>query len=191
MMHKRCPWAGIDPLYISYHDLEWGVPLHDDQQLFEFLLLEGAQAGLSWITILKKRQGYRKAFDNFSAEKIARYDVSKEAALLKDSSIVRNRLKVKAFIGNARAYLDLLEQERSFDQYLWKFVDGKSIQNRWTRLEDLPAKTPIAEEMSQDLKNRGFKFVGPTICYAFMQATGMVNDHLVDCFRHQECRALA
>ena len=190
-MKLRCTWAGNDPLYIRYHDLEWGVPLRDDRQLFEFLLLEGAQAGLSWITILKRRESYRAAFDQFNAEKIAHYDERKQSDLLADPGIIRNRLKVKAFIGNARAYLDLLDRGLSFSGYLWECVGGTPIQNTWSNLSQIPTTTAIAEKMSRNLKQMGFTFVGPTICYAFMQATGMVNDHPVDCFRHAECRHLS
>lgn len=180
-MKVRCKWAGKDPIYINYHDLEWGVPLHADRQLFEFLLLEGAQAGLSWITILKRRESYRIAFDQFDPEKIAGYDDRKRTALLANPSIIRNRLKVKAFIGNAQAYLNLLERGQSFGDYLWGFVGGEPIQNAWADLSQIPTTTPIAEKMSRSLKQLGFTFVGPTICYAFMQATGMVNDHMNDC----------
>ena len=185
-IQKRCQWAGSDPLYESYHDLEWGVPLHDDRQLFEFLLLEGAQAGLSWITILKKRENYRKAFDGFDAEKIARYGPEKVLALLQNKGIVRNRLKISAAIGNAKAFLRTREEFESFDAYIWQFTGGATIQNHWKSLSQLPALTNEAELMCKDLKRRGFKFVGPTICYAFMQTIGMVNDHTVDCFRHAE-----
>ena len=185
-MKIRCKWAESDPLYISYHDLGWGVPLHDDRQLFEFLLLEGAQAGLSWITILRKRDAYREVFDHFDPEKIAGYDDQKQLDLLADPRIVRNRLKVKAFITNAQAYIRLVDSGRSFDHYLWEFVGGEPIQNSWHDLSQLPASTAVSETMSRSLKQGGFSFVGPTICYAFMQATGMVNDHAVDCFRHRE-----
>jgi DNA-3-methyladenine glycosylase I len=183
---KRCGWSGTDPLYTSYHDAEWGVPQHDDRVLFEYLLLDGAQAGLSWITILRKRDGYRRAFDQFDAEKIARYDQAKIAALLNDSSIVRNRLKIEAAVHNARAYLAVREQFGSFDRYLWQFVDGKPIQHRFNTLTELPATTPVSDQLSHDLRKRGFKFVGSTIVYAFMQGAGMVNDHLLSCFRYQE-----
>ena len=182
----RCGWAGDDPLYIQYHDEEWGVPIYDDQQLFEFLILEGAQAGLSWITILRKREGYRRAFDGFDAEKIARYDEQKVAQLLSDPGIVRNRLKVGAAIGNARAYLDLRQSEGDFSDYIWSFVDGKPIINAWPSMKEVPANTPQSDAMSKALKKRGFKFVGTTICYAFMQAAGLVNDHITPCFRHRE-----
>lgn len=182
----RCGWAGDDPLYIQYHDEEWGVPIYDDQQLFEFLILEGAQAGLSWITILRKREGYRRAFDGFDAEKIARYDEQKVAQLLSDPGIVRNRLKVGAAIGNARAYLDLRQSEGDFSDFIWSFVDGKPIINAWPSMKEVPANTPQSDAMSKALKKRGFKFVGTTICYAFMQAAGLVNDHITPCFRHRE-----
>jgi DNA-3-methyladenine glycosylase I len=169
----------------SYHDQEWGVPLHDDRALFEFLVLEGAQAGLSWLTILKKRPGYRAAFDRFNPRKVARYDEAKVAALLANSAIVRNRLKVRAAVQNAQALLAVQKEFGSFDSYIWKFVDGRPIQNHWRQMHDVPARTPQSDAMSKDLKKRGFTFVGSTICYAFMQATGMVNDHLVGCFRHK------
>ena len=183
---QRCWWCGDDELYQSYHDKEWGEPLHDERALFEFLMLEGAQAGLSWITILKKRPHYIKAFDNFHAEKIADYDDRKIADLLEDPGIVRNRLKVNGFVKNARAYLAMREAGLTLDDYLWSFVDGEVIQNTWRDPKEVPANTPISDAMSKDLKKRGFTFVGSTICYAFMQATGMVNDHLVHCYRHAE-----
>jgi DNA-3-methyladenine glycosylase I len=173
---------------IAYHDAEWGVPLHDDCELFEFLILEGAQAGLSWSTILRKRENYRKAFDRFDAAKIARYDDRKVAALLADAGIVRNRLKVASTVGNAQAFLAAREEFGSFDAYIWRFVDGRPLQNRWRSMEQVPARTPQSDAMSKDLAKRGFRFVGSTICYAFMQATGMVNDHLAGCFRHRELR---
>ncbi len=190
-MAKRCTWCGDDPLYVSYHDEEWGVPVYDDDTLFEFLILEGAQAGLSWITILRKREGYRKLFDGFNAEKIARYTDRKLDKLLQDPAIIRNRLKVYGARKNARAFLDLREKMGSFSDYWWNFIDGKPIQNRWKRGSDLPATTPLSDSISKDLKKRGFTFVGSTIVYAHMQATGMVNDHTVDCFRHRECCSLA
>ncbi len=183
-MH-RCKWATND-LQIAYHDQEWGVPVHDDRLLFEFLILEGAQAGLSWDTILKKRENYRRAFSRFNPRWVARYDAAKRRALLADAGIVRNRLKIDSAIDNARALLAVQREFGSFDAYIWEFVDGKPIVNRWRRLEQLPAHTPVATTLSKDLKRRGFRFVGPTICYAFMQAVGMVNDHTVDCFRYQE-----
>ncbi len=184
----RCWWCGDDELYQSYHDEEWGVPVHDDRLLFEFLCLEGAQAGLSWITILRKRDNYRRAFDNFDAHRIARYDDDKIAALLQDPGIVRNRLKVNGFVKNARAYLAMLEQGKTLDHYLWDFVDGEPLQNGWQQMSQVPANTEISDAMSKDLKQRGFTFVGSTICYAFMQAAGLVNDHTVDCFRHQQLK---
>ena len=190
MALERCPWCGEDPLYQHYHDTEWGVPLHDDRALFEFLTLEGAQAGLSWITILRKRDNYRAAFDNFDATKIARYTARKVDKLLQDPGIVRNRLKVESTISNARAFLETQAAFGSFDRYLWDFVDGQPIVNRFTSLKQVPASTPLAEKLSKDLKKRGFRFVGPTIVYAHMQATGMVNDHLVGCHRHKACAAL-
>ncbi|MFT6791273.1 MAG: DNA-3-methyladenine glycosylase I [Cellvibrionaceae bacterium] len=182
----RCGWCNRDPLYFAYHDEEWGVPLRDDRKLFEFVLLEGAQAGLSWITVLRKRENYRDAFDAFDPQKIARYDDKKIQALLQDTGIIRNRLKVNGFVKNARAYLKLLEKEDSFNQYIWQFVEGRRIQNHWKDLASVPVSTKAAETMSKTMKKAGFTFWGPTICYAFMQATGMVNDHLIDCFRHRE-----
>ncbi|MBX2809342.1 MAG: DNA-3-methyladenine glycosylase I [Cellvibrionaceae bacterium] len=184
----RCPWCGDDPLYQHYHDNEWGVPLYDDEKLFEFLLLEGAQAGLSWITILRKRENYRRAFDQFNPEKIAGYTQKKQAELLQNPGIVRNKLKISAFSKNAQAYLAIVERGQRFADYLWQFVDGEVIQNQWRTLTEVPSITPEAERMSKHLKKAGFTFVGPTICYAFMQATGMVNDHLLSCFRHRQLR---
>ena len=186
----RCSWATTEPA-ITYHDQEWGVPVHDDRQLFEFLILEGAQAGLSWNTILKKRGNYHKAFDGFRPEKIARYCAADVRRLLNDDGIVRNRLKIAATIRNAKAFLDVRKEFGSFDAYLWTFVGGKPIQNRWHELSELPARTSVSDAMSRDLLRRGFKFVGSTICYALMQATGMVNDHLVGCPRHTAVRRLA
>lgn len=188
---QRCPWCVSHPLYVDYHDEEWGVPEHEDQKLFEKIILDGAQAGLSWLTILKKREGYRRAFDRFDAQKMARYSDSKIESLLADPGIVRNRLKVHAAVTNARAYLRLKATLGGFDQYLWQFVDGRTIQNRWKSLEALPARTRESDAMSKDLQQRGFKFVGSTICYAFMQAVGMVNDHLVTCYRHREVAELS
>lgn len=185
-MLTRCAWAGSDPLYIAYHDLEWGVPVHDDRLLFEFLILEGAQAGLSWSTILKKRENYRLALDGFDPEIIARYDQAKAADLLSNPGIVRNRRKIEATIGNARAFLHIQEEIGSFDDFIWRFVDGTPIQNAWRSLAEVPANTIISDKMSKELLRRGFKFVGTTICYAYMQAVGMVNDHAVDCFRHSQ-----
>jgi DNA-3-methyladenine glycosylase I len=181
----RCGWAE-SPANIRYHDEEWGVPQHDDRVLFEFLILEGAQAGLSWSTILNKRENYRRAFDNFDARKVAKYDAGKVEALLGDPGIVRNRLKIAAAIQNAKAFLAVQKEFGSFDKYLWQFVGGAPIQNRWTSMKQVPAQTKEAEAMSKDLLRRGFKFVGPTICYAMMQAIGMVNDHLVSCHRYAE-----
>ncbi len=181
----RCTWPGTDPLMLAYHDEEWGTPLHDDRLLFEFLILEGAQAGLSWRTILNKRENYRRAFDRFDAKKIARYDARKKKQLLADPGIVRNRLKIDSTIDNARAFLEAQEEFGSFDSYIWRFVDGKPIRNEFRALKEVPARTNASDVMSKDLKKRGFRFVGSTICYAFMQATGMVNDHTVDCFRYR------
>lgn len=182
----RCPWCGSDPLYVQYHDTVWGTPEYDDRQLFAKLILDGAQAGLSWITILRKQEHYWAAFDQFDAEKIARYDEAKVAELLQNPGIVRNRLKVESAIKNARGYLAIQETEGSFATFLWGFVDGRPIQNRWRRMGEVPAETAVSQAMSKALKQRGFNFVGPTIVYAFMQAVGMVNDHLVDCFRYAE-----
>jgi DNA-3-methyladenine glycosylase I len=186
-MTTRCSWARGD-LMCAYHDQEWGVPLHDDRGLFEFLVLEGAQAGLSWSTILNKRPAYRRAFDKFDPRKVARYDDRKVAALLEDAGIVRNRLKIGAAIANAEAFLAVQKEFGSFDRYIWQFVDGSPLQNRWRAPENVPAKTTQSDAMSKDLAKRGFRFVGSTICYAFMQATGMVNDHLVACFRYKELK---
>ncbi|OHB25342.1 MAG: DNA-3-methyladenine glycosylase [Desulfuromonadaceae bacterium GWB2_53_15] len=185
----RCVWAGSDPLYRGYHDLEWGVPVHDDRLLFEFLTLEGAQAGLSWITILRKREAYRSAFAGFDPAVVAAFDDTRQAELLTNAGIVRNRLKIASTIGNARAFLAVQEEFGSFDAYLWRFVEGKPIRNAWNSLAQLPASTPVSDAMSRDLKKRGFRFVGSTICYAFMQAVGMVNDHTSECFRWQELSA--
>jgi DNA-3-methyladenine glycosylase I len=185
-MEKRCPWSESNAHEIAYHDAEWGVPVHDDRLLFEFLILEGAQAGLSWDTILKKRDNYRKAFDNFNAEKIARYTGKKIGDLLNNEGIVRNRLKIESTVVNAQKFLEVQEQSGSFDSYIWQFTGGKTLQNKWRSIAEVPAFTPHSDAMSKDLKKRGFKFVGSTICYAYMQATGMVNDHLVSCFRYKE-----
>jgi DNA-3-methyladenine glycosylase I len=186
-MPTRCLWASSDdPLYQAYHDQEWGVPVHDDRLLFEFLILEGAQAGLSWYTILKKRSSYHTAFDGFDPQKIAAYDEPKVAELLANPGIIRNRLKINAAIRNAQAFLKIQQEFGSFDAYMWQFVGGKPIVNTWTSDRDIPAETEISRQMSKDLSRRGFKFVGPTICYAHMQAVGMVNDHTTDCFRYQE-----
>ena len=181
---KRCRWVTDDEIYITYHDKEWGVPIYDDQKLFEFLILEGAQAGLSWITVLKKRENYRACFDNFSIEKVARYTPAKMQKLLMNPGIIRNRLKVNAAVINAKAVLAVKKEWGSFAKYIWHFVDNKPIQNRRQGL-DIPATTDVSDALSKDLKKRGFKFIGSTICYAFMQAVGMVNDHAIDCFRHQ------
>ena len=182
----RCAWAGSDPLYQAYHDREWGVPVHDDRLLFEFLTLEGAQAGLSWITILRKREAYRAAFAGFDPEQVARFDEQRVAELLANPGIVRNRLKVASTVTNARAFLRVQEEFGSFDAYMWRFVDGRPIRNAWRSIREVPASTPVSDALSRDLKRRGFRFVGSTICYAHMQAIGMVNDHTVDCFRWQE-----
>ncbi len=181
----RCPWAGSDPLYVTYHDEQWGVPTHDDQLLFEMLILEGAQAGLSWITILKKRDNYRRAFSQFDPGRVARYDSRKVSQLLTNEGIVRNRLKIRSAISNAKAFLRVQAEFGSFDRYLWRIVDGRPLENVWTTLSQVPASTPLSDALSKDLKQRGFSFVGSTICYAFMQATGLVDDHLTSCFRHQ------
>lgn len=183
---KRCPWAGSDPLYLQYHDTEWGVPLYDEDRLFEFLILEGAQAGLSWLTILKRRGQYRNAFDNFQPRVMARYPRARIEKLMGNKGIIRNRLKIESAVSNARAFLAVAEQFGSFSDYIWRFVDGRPLVNQWRTLAEVPAQTPISAAMSADLKKRGFKFVGPTICYAFMQAVGMVNDHLTGCFRHPQ-----
>ena len=188
---KRCEWCGSDPLYVAYHDEEWGVPVHDDRVLFEYLTLEGAQAGLSWLTILKKRYNYRKAFDGFDYERVAKYADADVERLLGDAGIVRNRLKITSTIDNARGVLDIREEFGSLDAYLWRFVDGIPLQNEWATLAQMPASTDLSDAMSKDLKKRGFRFVGSTICYAFMQAVGMVNDHTTDCFRYQEIRQQA
>jgi DNA-3-methyladenine glycosylase I len=182
---SRCAWAGNDPIYRKYHDEEWGEPVHDDRKLFEMLILEGVQAGLSWIIILRKRENYRKAFDNFDAEKIAKYNSKKVIELLNNEGIVRNRLKIAAAIQNAKSFMEIKKTFGSFDNYIWRFVDYKPKVNNWKSLKDLPAKTPESDAMSKDLKRHGFKFVGSTICYAFMQAVGMVNDHTISCFRYK------
>ena len=190
MEQQRCEWGTSSALYIDYHDSEWGVPVHDDRTLFEFLILEGAQAGLSWSTILNKRQAYIQAFDNFEATKVASYDDAKIQVLLANVGIVRNRLKIQAAVRNARSFLVVQDQFGSFDTYIWQFVDGKPIQNSWKSLQEIPATTQESDAMSKELKKLGFTFVGSTICYALMQAIGMVNDHIVDCFRWQEVQAL-
>jgi len=185
-MKMRCEWCGSDPVYVAYHDNEWGVPLHDDRLLFEFLILEGAQAGLSWLTILKKRENYRKAFHGFDWERVARYTTADIERLMGDAGIVRNRLKVESAIKNARGVLGILDEYESLNAYFWRYVDGVSLQNSWKSAAELPVQTSLSDALSKDLKKRGFSFVGSTICYAFMQAIGMVNDHTVDCFRHSE-----
>ena len=184
----RCTWAGSDPTYIAYHDEEWGVPLHDDQRLFEMLILEGAQAGLSWITILRKRDAYRKAFDRFDARKVARYGPDRIERLMANEGIIRNRLKIEGAVRNARAFLAVQREIGSFDEYIWRFVGGRPKQNGPQTMRDVPVTTSESDAMSRDLKKRGFTFVGSTICYAFMQATGMVNDHVKDCFRYRAVR---
>ena len=182
----RCEWAGPDLLYVAYHDTEWGVPLHDDRLLFEFLILEGAQAGLSWLTVLKKRERYRLVFDGFDPARVAAYDQRKIDALMSDPGIIRNRLKILAAVRNAKAFLAVQDEYKSFDRFIWDFVGGQTIKNAWTHIDQIPAQTDISLRMSKALKKRGFTFVGPTICYAFMQAVGLVNDHTVACFRYQQ-----
>ena len=184
----RCAWVNEDPIYINYHDLEWGVPITDDRLLFEFLILEGAQAGLSWITVLKKRDNYRACFDNFNAKLIAKYDEEKVEQLMNNSGIIRNRLKINSAIINAQAFLKVKEEWGSFSKYIWHFVDGKPVKNNWKNIKNVPASNDISDRLSKDLKKRGFKFVGTTICYAFMQAVGMANDHTQDCFRHKQIK---
>ncbi|MDQ2076001.1 DNA-3-methyladenine glycosylase I [Marinimicrobium sp. ABcell2] len=188
---KRCPWCGDDPLYRAYHDQEWGNPLYDNQQLFEFLILEGAQAGLAWITVLRKREAYRRAFDQFAPHRMARYTPARKAKLLRNPGIIRNRLKVDSAVRNAQAYVAMEKAGEDFSAFLWGFVGGSPLRNRWRTFAEVPVSTSESDAMSRELKKRGFNFVGPTICYAFMQATGMVNDHLVDCYRHSECDAMA
>jgi len=185
-MKKRCEWCGTEPIYVDYHDNEWGVPVHDEQLLFEMIVLDGAQAGLSWITVLKKRDSYRQAFDNFDASKMADYDDNKIEELLKNPGIIRNRLKVKSAVKNAKVFLKIQDECGSFDKYIWQFVNHRPIQNKWKSMGEIPAKTAESDAMSKDLKKRGFSFVGSTICYAFMQAAGMVNDHAVYCYRYKE-----
>lgn len=189
-MKKRCQWCGTDALYVAYHDDEWGVPVHDDRRLFEFLILEGAQAGLSWLTILKKRENYRKAFHGFDCDLVARYTEKDVLRLLSDAGIVRNRLKIESAIKNARGVLAIQEEYGSLDAYFWRYVEGIPKQNAWKSMAELPTKTEVSDMMSKDLKKRGFNFVGSTICYAFMQAIGMVNDHTTDCFRYREIKTL-
>jgi DNA-3-methyladenine glycosylase I len=183
---ERCAWPGQDPLYLAYHDREWGVPVHNDRRLFEFLVLEGAQAGLSWITILRKRAAYREAFDRFDFNKVARYGARDVKRLMKNAGIVRNELKIRAAINNARAFLKVREEFGTFDRYIWGFVDGVPVQNRWKSGREIPPRTPLSDVISKDLRQRGFSFVGSTIVYSHMQATGMVNDHIVSCYRHRE-----
>ena len=190
-MNKRCTWPGEDPLYIRYHDREWGVPVHSDRKLFEFLVLEGAQAGLSWITVLKKRAAYRTAFDNFDFNKVACYNETKIKQLLNNPGIIRNKLKIRSAISNASAFIDVRKEFGTFNKYIWQFVDGKPVQNKFSSMQQIPAKTALAEQISKDLKKRGFNFVGPTIVYAHMQATGMVNDHVVSCFRYKDIKELS
>jgi DNA-3-methyladenine glycosylase I len=189
MEKKRCPWPATDPLYIDYHDREWGVPVHDERKHFEFLVLETMQAGLSWYIILNKRANFRKAFAGFDPDRVARYNERKIQSLLKNPGIIRNRLKIRAAVHNAKRFLEVRKEFGSFDAYLWSFVNGKPIKNKWRRLSQLPARTALSDRVSKDLKSRGFKFVGSTVVYAHLQAVGVVNDHLVDCFRHAEvCR---
>jgi len=188
---SRCTWAGDDPLYQQYHDQEWGVPCFDDRTLFEFLILEGAQAGLSWLTILRKRENYRRLLDHFDAQRIARYDKDKTESLLQDPGIVRNRLKIASTISNARSFLETQSEHGSFAAFIWQFVGGEPVQNHWKSIQDVPVRTEQSDRMSRELKRRGFKFVGSTICYAYMQAVGMVNDHTADCFRHLPVSKLA
>lgn len=186
---KRCPWSeGVSPTYLEYHDREWGVPVHDDRKQFEFLILEGAQAGLSWATILHRREGYRRAFAGFDPIKVARFTPARIEKLLKDPGIIRNRLKVAAAVDNARAFLELQAEAGSFDAYIWKFVDGRPVRNRWRSQSQVPATSPVSDALSKDMKKRGFRFVGSTTLYAHLQATGLINDHIVSCFRHTQCR---
>ena len=190
MTAKRCTWCGSDPLYVQYHDNEWGVPVWDDETLFEFLILEGAQAGLSWITVLRKREAYRKLFADFDANKVARFTDARLEKLLLNPAIIRNRLKVFGARKNARAFLEVQAEKGSFANYIWDFVDGQAIQNKWKSMSQVPATSPVSDAISKDMKKRGFTFVGSTIMYAHMQATGMVNDHTTDCFRHKECKSM-
>ena len=185
-MITRCDWCGDDPLYLAYHDVEWGVPVYDDRHLFEFITLEGAQAGLSWLTILKRRDGYRRALAGFDPEAVARFDDAKQEALRQDAGIIRNRQKIRSAVNNARAFLKVQEEFGSFSDYMWRFVDGRPLVNTWKSMDQLPAETDISRAMSKDMRARGFTFFGPVICYAHMQATGMVNDHLVSCFRYDQ-----
>lgn len=189
-MKKRCEWCGSEPIYVDYHDKEWGVPVHDDRLHFELIILEGAQAGLSWITILKRRDTYCEAFDNFDVIKVSKYSDKKIEKLLTNPGIIRNKLKVRATVQNAKSFLKIQKEYGSFDKYIWQFVGNKTIDNKWKKMGDVPAKTAQSDAMSKDLKKRGFSFVGSTICYAYMQAAGMVNDHTVDCFRYKEVKKL-
>jgi len=191
MKQKRCAWCGEDPLYVSYHDNEWGVPVHTDRKLFEFILLEGAQAGLSWITVLRKRQAYRQAFDGFDFNKVAAYKEKKLEELLENPGIIRNKLKISSAVTNAKAFITVRKEFGTFNKYIWAFVDGRPVQNHRKGMQDIPANTPLSDAISKDLKKRGFKFVGSTIVYAHMQATGMVNDHVADCFRYRQIRDLS
>jgi DNA-3-methyladenine glycosylase I len=188
---KRCSWCVKDKLYVKYHDKEWGVPVHNDKKLFEFLILEGMQAGLSWLTILRKRENFRKAFDNFDFNKVAKYDKKKKNSLLKDEGIIRNKLKIEAAVANAKAFIKIRKQFGTFNKYIWGFVKGKPVQNKFKSIGEIPARTKLSDTISKDLKNRGFRFVGSTIIYAHMQATGMVNDHTVECFRYKELNHLS
>ena len=190
-MIKRCDWAQKNQLEMHYHDNEWGVPVHDDKQLFEMLILESVQSGLSWSTVLHKREGYRQAFDNFDVHKVAQYGEDKVALLNQDKGIIRNKLKIKATINNAACFIEIQKQYGSFDDYIWSFVGGEPIQNGWQTMSEVPTSTPESEKMSQSLRSKGFKFIGPTSCYAYMQATGMVNDHLISCFRFHEVKAMS
>jgi len=190
-MTKRCDWCGTEPIYVDYHDKEWGVPVHDDRMHFEMIILDGAQAGLSWITILKRRESYREVFDNFDVLKVSRYSDKKIEKLLTNPGIIRNRLKVNSAVTNAGSFLKIQKEFGSFDKYIWQFVNHRTIQNKWKKMSDLPAKTAQSDTMSKDLKKRGFSFVGSTICYAYMQAAGMVNDHTLDCFRHKEVKKMS
>jgi DNA-3-methyladenine glycosylase I len=190
-MMNRCQWASTDPLYQRYHDKEWGVPVHNDRKLFEFIILEGAQAGLSWITVLKKRAAYKEAFDNFDFNKVAKYKETKVKQLLNNAGIIRNQLKIRSAIKNAQTFIKIREEFSTFNKYIWQFVGNKPIQNKWRSMKELPATSAVSDELSKDLKKRGFSFVGSTIIYAHMQATGMVNDHAIDCFRYKEVKALS
>jgi DNA-3-methyladenine glycosylase I len=189
-MAQRCGWSNSDPLIINYHDKEWGIPVHDDRTHFEMIVLDGAQAGLSWQTVLKKREAYREAFDNFDVRKVSRYDDKKISALLNNPGIIRNRLKINSAIVNAKAFLEVTVEFGSFDKYIWRFVGNRTIHNSWKSLKELPAKTSLSDEMSKELSKRGFTFVGSTICYAYMQASGMVNDHTIECFRYKELKRM-